>query len=91
MLSAIARMNSSTNQRKLYWYMGSMEARSVTEKYSRLEWCATGLYSVTSGSRQASRTYAGSMLCVVHTTNVGGTHCSQNHQERHLKLKLHWW
>lgn len=36
MLSAIARVKSSTNQRRLYWYMGSMDARSVTQKYSKL-------------------------------------------------------
>lgn len=27
----------------LYWYMGSMLARSVTQKYRMDEWCATGL------------------------------------------------
>lgn len=41
----MARMKSWLNQRRLKQYMGSSAARSVTQKYSRLEWWATGWYS----------------------------------------------
>ena len=33
-VSAMARINKSMNQRRLYWYMGSRFASSATQKYS---------------------------------------------------------
>jgi hypothetical protein len=44
-LSAIARTNRPLNQRRLKQYIGSSADRSVTQKYSKLEWWATGWYS----------------------------------------------
>ena len=37
------RIKSAVNHASEYWYMGSMEAMSATQKNRQVEWKATGL------------------------------------------------
>ena len=78
-VACTVRKNSATNHGRLYWYMGSMPAKSAMQKKSRLARTATERYcslaaSISSSVRSASSTLLAMSLLVAcavkHLTSI---------------------